>query len=864
MALVATAWAFPGSARLSGSVLGAVDSSTEAWAALDTPVGLCSGFETVDGVGPTCLDPSGLQAVMSPDGRFLGLSHGADDESTVGSEPGSGSSPATAAAPFCVEEVSAPHYFQALHAKAIDDTNSTGSLNASQVRQLIGQANGFLHSEAARFGADINLRFRCVDGLVDVPSLTLPTRLADTTFSTIVADVQALGYSREDVHYYIWFDNRLSTTTLGGQAMISPDARLAGDNENLGQAHAAVYGLTRATLTLHEIAHTLGAVQYYAPEANGRGHCDDGRDVMCYADHSGSDYRTTACAAERFDCGGDTYYNPEPEPDSWLETHWNLASRFNFYLDFGRDTGHAVDDVSVYTLDGTSRLIPVLANDFGLTPDATVVNVTKPRLGNATVDRAGVWYAGPVDADANDRFNYTVRSGDADYVGQVVVRPNHSPMAEPKSFLMAEGMSKRKITMGAVDEDGDWICILWDAPGNGTLSNPTRAHEGGRTVVTLEYAPPTGFNGTDHVRFRALDTDDRTCTNTYSTGPEVDLEVLVGGPNEPPTAGPISAEVPPDGILRGALAGDDREGEELAYAIVVPPANGTLMLEGPEFEYALPPGTCGRDSFTYEVSDEFGRSPPGLVTLTVSCPNRRPAAAAEELRVSAGGSLSFTPNGSDPDDEAVSFHLTGAPHRGTINVSSVPWVYQSPTGTSGADWFTYVARDAQGAESPPATVTVTVEPPPSPTASPASVEPSPPPTSSPTSEPSAPAPSASPSPTPSEPLMEVTEGPSPTPSQEPSSAPVQTAAPATSAEDGRTPSPATPEPAAPVVDSGAAASPASDAHSAPSVEALPPAEGPGRVLDGSADASRPSPLPWPGVWWALAIVAVLVLVGRRR
>jgi hypothetical protein len=89
---------------------------------------------------------------------------------------------------------------------------------------------------------------------------------------------------------------------------------------------------------LHEITHTLGAVQWTAPhstEPPGQndpryGHCWQGADVMCYAEDAGAAHQlVTDCTPigglipESYDCGRDDYYSPDPPPGSYLATHWN-------------------------------------------------------------------------------------------------------------------------------------------------------------------------------------------------------------------------------------------------------------------------------------------------------------------------------------------------------------------------------------------------------------------------------------------------------------------------------------------------------------------------------------------------------------
>jgi hypothetical protein len=90
---------------------------------------------------------------------------------------------------------------------------------------------------------------------------------------------------------------------------------------------------------LHEMTHTMGAVQWGAPhstEPRGQqlpqyGHCWQGADVMCYVEDGGAAHGMQQdCAAipgaiaQSYDCGRDDYFNPAPAAGSYLATHWNV------------------------------------------------------------------------------------------------------------------------------------------------------------------------------------------------------------------------------------------------------------------------------------------------------------------------------------------------------------------------------------------------------------------------------------------------------------------------------------------------------------------------------------------------------------
>lgn len=93
-------------------------------------------------------------------------------------------------------------------------------------------------------------------------------------------------------------------------------------------------------IELHEVMHTLGAVQNSAPYTTGSFHCTDELDVMCYADGSnGLAYNgkpmlkicTAPASAYLLDCKKDNYFSTDrdlgsPNSTNYLRNHWNTAN----------------------------------------------------------------------------------------------------------------------------------------------------------------------------------------------------------------------------------------------------------------------------------------------------------------------------------------------------------------------------------------------------------------------------------------------------------------------------------------------------------------------------------------------------------
>jgi hypothetical protein len=82
-------------------------------------------------------------------------------------------------------------------------------------------------------------------------------------------------------------------------------------------------------VAVHEILHSLGAVQAEAPHGGPGNHCWQGHDVMCYDDGTfSSPFAESQCAKQTnidvLDCGRDDYWNPDPPQTGWLSGVHNV------------------------------------------------------------------------------------------------------------------------------------------------------------------------------------------------------------------------------------------------------------------------------------------------------------------------------------------------------------------------------------------------------------------------------------------------------------------------------------------------------------------------------------------------------------
>jgi hypothetical protein len=375
--------------------------------------GRCRQTIDVPGQGPSCRTIDGLYLVPQRAGAPL-YTHGPDLVAATGRTSGSGgfgSRDSVVCAP-----ASRTRHVVLLYLLPSDFASGQTDVHGDRYADVLPQLRQSIYDASARIdaragelapGARRRLRVLCDDDAQpSVERVVLPRTAADyrsaaNGFSLMGDDLKAMGYLPEydgyaDAHvpsvsrvlgYYDADFNpgyagqgtlfRRSSLLRQGMPLHDPliSRTVRNINNNPPSASIAIqYGTSYAgvpdpplyTSLLHELSHTMGAVQDEPPTASDAGHCVDGLDVMCYADTVASTYSETACpdvAApqtpedERYDCNGDTYFNPSPAPGSPLTdpTTWQLGLPANETLATSAATAPAA--VGAIAVAGTGTRI---------------------------------------------------------------------------------------------------------------------------------------------------------------------------------------------------------------------------------------------------------------------------------------------------------------------------------------------------------------------------------------------------------------------------------------------------------------------------------------------------------------------------
>lgn len=349
-----------------------------AWAEPSQPSAPCPGYTYLDGIGRACPQGDGTYMVMSPDGRELGtVSH--TDPIPPGPEP---VTMLTSASQVECVDSSAQYAIIVIYARASNDGDAY-STRVSTIRTLVAQAQQHISDAAAAGGGTSKLKVLCDgDGQVTVKNEVLPTTLSGDNFDTIVNDLRNKGYNDPKKKYWVWYDDSGACSCAGTGHWYS-DSSDSVNNYNNGNHPQPFFAVTfshnSVRTWLHELGHTLGAVQNNAPGFSGTnyGHCVDGKDILCYNDggqNTGSCvdfYCSGTCSVEVWDCQRNTYYNLAPSPGSWLDTKWNIGETYVRYLTNVRNIAPTM--TSLNCAPTTLTLGQAVSCDFTATDNADQV-----------------------------------------------------------------------------------------------------------------------------------------------------------------------------------------------------------------------------------------------------------------------------------------------------------------------------------------------------------------------------------------------------------------------------------------------------------------------------------------------------------
>jgi hypothetical protein len=273
-------------------------------------------LDKVEVPGAKC--PEGQYEIVIHDRRTGICTHGADPAITGPSFPRSSSTPKSVT---CDGNGKTGSRVQVLYGYWNSATMPFG-----RILSATSGADDLLNASAAETGGERHFRF-VTDTSCNLK--VLPIKLSDASrrdFSNTIEDIDKAYPPRADRKYLVFVEEGQGAS-WGGIAALWGDDQFGQANANNAQGYARIDVWTPET-TVHELNHSLGAVQQSAPHVTRTGHCWDESDVECYEDSQGPGMQQICPTSHEqlSDCNHDDYLNTNPAPGSYLATHWNTAN----------------------------------------------------------------------------------------------------------------------------------------------------------------------------------------------------------------------------------------------------------------------------------------------------------------------------------------------------------------------------------------------------------------------------------------------------------------------------------------------------------------------------------------------------------
>lgn len=360
----------------------------------------------------------------------------------------------------------------------------------------------------------------------------------------------------------------------------------------------------------------------------------------------------------------------------------------------GPNTVPVADAQSVTTAEDTAKTITLTGSDADGNA-LTFAILAAPAHGTLTGTGASRTYSPAANYNGNDSFTFRVSDGltnsPSATISITVTPVNDAPAAVAQTIVTLKNTATN-LTLGGTDVDGDALAyVIVTQPAKGTLS---------RVAPNLTYTPNTNASGADAFTFKVNDGTVDSAAVTVSIN-------IAAGPNSAPIATAQNVTTAEDAALPITLAGTDADGNALTYAIVTPPAHGTLSGTAPNLTYKPATNYNGTDALSFKVNDGVVDSAAVVVSITVTPVNDAPIANAQSVTVAPDTSKAIALTGGDVDGDTLSFAVVSGPAHGSLSGFGSVLSYTPETGYAGADSFWFKANDG-ALDSASAVVSITV------------------------------------------------------------------------------------------------------------------------------------------------------------
>ena len=260
--------------------------------------------------------------------------------------PSAGGAPgAPTFTPLCLPSNDTGPKLQVIY--AYDSSKGVSPTKLASIRTMIQETDRIVFLSADKQGGGRRLRIATerTGNSCQVSVITVPASSADlNSGSTSIIDNQLISAGvladssiENSINLgtipVVFFDSDPNNNAQCGLGSTTVDDAVDGANSLPQSGQASIWAnCWNANTTVHEIMHTLGAVQSTAPHATFSNHCFDGIDPMCYDDGSLNSVQQLICPSTPYrprgllDCNADDYFAISPSEGTYLKDHFNIAN----------------------------------------------------------------------------------------------------------------------------------------------------------------------------------------------------------------------------------------------------------------------------------------------------------------------------------------------------------------------------------------------------------------------------------------------------------------------------------------------------------------------------------------------------------
>jgi len=200
------------------------------------------------------------------------------------------------------------------------------------------------------------------------------------------------------------------------------------------------------------------------------------------------------------------------------------------------------------------------------------------------------------------------------------------------------------------------------------------------------YNPNANYNGTDTFGYIATSASGSSTIGTIS--------ITITPVDDEPNSMDVSATTDEDNAVTITLEAEEYDGDNIVFQVRNNPSNGSVTISGNTATYTPNENFNGTDTFNFEAVDSNARSVLNVATatITVNPVNDAPTVVDVDAgEVERNQSLEITLQGSDVDNDTLTYSIVDQPSNGTVSINGSIATYNATSG--GEDSFTYQASD---------------------------------------------------------------------------------------------------------------------------------------------------------------------------